>query len=176
MAGLRDTKRSAKTMRKVLSITRGNSAEKKVTGYHRSAVAKKMLRQEKPDLYLDVDGVLLFYHEYNHFLLNFIADNVEKFHRLFWLSAWTHNGDSDQLLKAHPIFEIIQNIKAVKWNELKTEAIDWSRPFVWIEDGILVAEREIFNQRAIAGQNVWEVRPGEWAMNHRENQKCKSKA
>ena len=166
---------NGKKQKKCFSKKLENSAEKKVCGFHRSIVGMKLGNHANPDLYLDVDGVILYHNVYNEWMLKFLSSARLAFSRVFWLSCWTCNGDATTLLKWHPVFKMLEEYKPLVWKNLKTEAIDWSRPFLWIEDGVLPQEREIFNQKAKAGQSLWEVRPGEWAMNARHNQKCKTK-
>lgn len=116
----------------------------------------------KPDLYIDVDGVCLFLNKTeNDWLLILIKANRERFNRLFWLSCWTSNASTKLLYEKHPSFKILEPIKALKWNNNKTEAIDWSVPFIWIEDGITSEEKKIFTKKARSGQHVWETLSGE---------------
>ncbi len=116
---------------------------------------------EKPDLYLDVDGVMLLFgngKEYvNLWLLNLIVKNRGQFDRIFWLSCWTLDGKTDRLLEEHPE---LGDLKAtpLKWQKDKTDAIDWTRPFIWIEDGISEKERKDFNEKGCVWQQVWEIR------------------
>jgi len=56
---------------------------------------------------------------------------------------------------------VLEPITPLKWNNYKTEAIDWTRPFIWIEDGITSEEKEIFKKKAVAGQHIWETLSGE---------------
>lgn len=117
----------------------------------------------KPDLYLDVDGVLLFLDKTENLWLMNLIDAGKKFGlfgKIYWLSAWTCMGTTDQLYREHPTFKRLK-AKPLYWKNLKTEAIDWTRPFIWIEDGVLPEERAVFHLKAIAGQQIWEVRPGE---------------
>ena len=114
-----------------------------------------------PDLYLDVDGVLLFMDKAeNQWLIGMIMRARPFFHRIFWLSCWTSDGKDERLYEEHPSF---RELKAtpLRWNKHKTEALDWARPFIWIEDGLLKEEMEIFKLRAVAGQHVYEITPGE---------------
>ena len=114
-----------------------------------------------PNLYLDVDGVLLFIDQENTWLFNLLLSNKNRFWKIFWLSSWTRNGTDDLLYKYHPKFKLLK-AKPLKWVANKTEAINWKRPFIWLEDGIIEEERRIFNQKATPGQQVWECYPGEW--------------
>ena len=118
----------------------------------------------KPDLYLDVDGVMLHFNpiqeyseEVNVWLLDLLINNRDRFANIYWLSCWTLNANTDQLYLEHELLKVLKAIP-LKWKENKTEAINWNRPFIWIEDGITKEERKIFNEKARIGQQVWEIR------------------
>jgi len=128
----------------------------------------------KPNLYLDVDGVLVFPHKDNptkeyvdQFMFDFIVSSKNLFNRIYWLSCWTKTGNTEQLYGEYPSLRDVESIP-LEWNNLKTNAINWNQPFIWIEDGVLAEERRIFNEKAINGQHIWEVRPGEYAMLNRK--------
>lgn len=113
-----------------------------------------------PDLYLDVDGVLVLKEgEINDWLFRMLWENKDRFARIYWLSTWTRKGDAEDLYERYPTFQLLEGIP-LAWNRFKTEAIDWSRPLVWIEDGILDHERADFYTKSKAGQSIWEVRLG----------------
>jgi hypothetical protein len=118
----------------------------------------------KPDLYIDVDGVMLLFNPQKSFeetpnmwLYDFILANRGRFDRIFWLSAWTFDGTTEQLEQAYPEFLTLQAIP-LKWQRNKTEAIDWSHPFIWLDDQVSDEEQEIFDKKAILGQQIWEIK------------------
>ena len=117
---------------------------------------------EKPDLYIDIDGVILYDRVVNTWLIEFIRRNRDMFGELFWLSCWTCNGKSEELEKRIPEVLALGEVKALPWNENKTEAIDWARPFIWIEDGATTSEMDEFSKKAVSGQQIWNISPGEW--------------
>src|SRR5690349_1793851 len=94
----------------------------------------------KKKLYLDIDGVLL---TNKHTKVAddsslFIIYIVDKFD-CFWLT--THcKGDAGNAIKYlagyfdEKTLKVLTEIKATNWTTLKTEAIDFSHEFVWIED------------------------------------------
>lgn len=102
-------------------------------------------------LYLDIDGVLL--HQDGRVpegAMEFLAWAVVHF-ECHWLT--THcKGDSMTALRylgrhypaeAMPSFEQIQ---ATDWDAMKTEGIDFSQPFFWMEDQPFQAEMATLNQ------------------------------
>ena len=92
------------------------------------------------NLYLDIDGVLLDYAtdgpaENAAIFIDFITSEFD----CHWLT--THcQGDSttavEYLAEYFPP-EVIAKLKVVKptvWRTLKTEGIDFSKPFIWLDD------------------------------------------
>jgi hypothetical protein len=39
--------------------------------------------------------------------------------------------------------KLLEKIKPTQWGELKTDAIDFSQPFLWFDDDLLAEEREV---------------------------------
>lgn len=100
-------------------------------------------------LYIDVDGVLLgkfgfdgdewFQLRPNAIL--FLMKCVERFNCM-WLTAWRHD-DLKALLKALYASGIAEKIGyASNWGSHKIDAVDLTRPFLWIEDGIGERDRQ----------------------------------
>ena len=102
----------------------------------------------KPNIYLDIDGVLLANEK-------FLAPGAEDFieyvitrYTTYWLT--THCMDNDPSLAIEnvgklcrpEIAELLKRIKPLSWNTAKTEAIDFSKPFLWFDDDLYDDERE----------------------------------
>lgn len=99
-----------------------------------------------PNVYLDIDGVLLA-NEHN------AARHLERFleyvtsnYPTYWLT--THcRGDADATVAhlarvfAPRELEYAKRILPTNWTELKTEAIDFSHPFLWFDDDLFPEER-----------------------------------
>lgn len=103
------------------------------------------------NLYLDIDGVLLTKRQK-------AAQGVEQFLRFvtqhfncFWLTTHCRAGEnkavsylaecvSEELL---PTFHLIQ---ATNWHTLKTEAIDFSEDFIWLDDAPFNSEKQVLSQ------------------------------
>lgn len=106
----------------------------------------------KPNIYLDIDGVLLA-NEANLAVgasefIKYATDNFD----VYWLT--THCMDSDP---AHAIDYVqratdedlryyLQEFKPVTWNIAKTEAIDFSKPFLWFDDDCYSGEQEVLKE------------------------------
>ena len=104
---------------------------------------------KKIKLYIDIDGVILKYKG------DQVPKDISKFIRFivanydfYWLT--THcKGDAltaIDYLSEYLIDEdlrLLQQVKPTDWNTLKTEAIDFTSDFYWIDDYALNAEKEI---------------------------------
>lgn len=98
-------------------------------------------------IYLDIDGVLLAneQHAANHAddFIRYIATNYP----VYWLT--THcKGDAEvpvrhisHLFKPNTV-ELLHDIKPTVWQMAKTEAIDFSSPFLWFDDDLFDDERK----------------------------------
>lgn len=93
------------------------------------------------NIYLDIDGVLLandkFVANYAEEFLKYITDN----HTVYWLTTHVH-GDTKWVKEYLGQFfstEAMQCVESIKvtendWDIAKTEAIDFTKPFIWIDD------------------------------------------
>ena len=103
------------------------------------------------NIYLDIDGVILA-NDYNkaNYSDEFIRHLVSKY-PVYWLT--THcKGDAVFTIRFLERFfdeetiKIMKNILPTNWDTLKTEAIDFSKPFLWFDDDLFAQEREILIQ------------------------------
>ena len=112
-------------------------------------------------LYLDIDGVLLGTVDGTPRLANGAGDFIDfvlgKFD-CYWLT--THCKGSVEpvwsYLKTYStddFYRSIQPIKPTRFDVFKTEAIDLSEPFIWIDDSPLSSEIEILDQHGKL--NAW---------------------
>ena len=105
---------------------------------------------KRTKLYLDIDGVLLTKHNTQAAdgaveLIDFILDNFD----CYWLTTHCRDGHADELMKmlseyfSDVIIQKIAIIKPTIWNTLKTEAIDFSSVFYWLDDYVFEAEKKV---------------------------------
>lgn len=99
------------------------------------------------NIYLDIDGVILANdkQEAKHIkeFLKYVTDNYPT----YWLT--THcKGDAEytlghlsRILDPETI-EICKKIKPTNWETSKTEAIDYTQPFLWFDDMLFDFERK----------------------------------
>lgn len=103
------------------------------------------------NIYLDIDGVLMANEQrvsnYHH---EFVDHLVNKY-PVYWLT--THcKGDASFTLNHLKMFfhsetmKLFERIMPTNWETLKTEAIDFSQPFLWFDDDVFTAEKEILKQ------------------------------
>ncbi len=101
------------------------------------------------NLYLDIDGVILGTAspaEDVEALLTLILDCFPA--SAYWLTThcragknrtreWLQGELPDALLN-----RLDRTLQPTDWNTMKTEAIDFSVPFLWLDDGLLWSERD----------------------------------
>lgn len=97
------------------------------------------------NIYLDIDGVILTKDSKPANHLKEFLERTDN-HEVCWLT--THcKGDSEATLNYLSRFfdkEILESLKKVKptnWETLKTDAIDFTKDFVWLDDYLLEAEK-----------------------------------
>lgn len=106
-------------------------------------------------LYLDIDGVLIGRDgKPAEGLVEFLAFATERF-ECYWLT--THcDGDSDQvflyLVGRVPAEAIayIEKIRPTRFGALKTDGIDFSGPFYWLDDTVFASEQAVLRERGAA--------------------------
>ncbi|MEF3691523.1 MAG: hypothetical protein V3574_00520 [Candidatus Moraniibacteriota bacterium] len=105
------------------------------------------------NIYLDIDGVLLkkdgSLAEYFDEFLEFFVDK----HNVFWLTTHCQGRDNNAIWHINQYnevskrsLELLQKIKPTDWQTLKTEGIDFSQDFIWFDDYLLEAEKEILKK------------------------------
>ena len=81
---------------------------------------------------------------------HFISQIIERF-ECFWLTTHCKGNPItaiNYLKEFYPI-EIIENLKIIKptnWDTLKTEAINFNKNFVWLDDNPFEAEKRVLKQ------------------------------
>ena len=123
--------------------------------------------------YIDIDGVLIRNGKKGPELIpQFprIIRYLKKNFDCYWLSTHTRseNGQLGAKEKLAPYLKknrispnILNGIKSTDWRTLKTEAIDFDNPFIWLEDHPLQAEYHICTEKRCLGSIVevnWEKR------------------
>jgi hypothetical protein len=117
-------------------------------------------------LYLDVDGVLLGKADPRESQIvlaagaaEFLTFCIENF-TCFWLTSHCREGDIEPLLNlfsryaAAGFIELARKVVPAPWNTLKTEAIDFSADFYWLDDQQLFMESEIMKKHKASGRFI----------------------
>jgi hypothetical protein len=106
-----------------------------------------------PNIYLDIDGVLLsdettLANHANEFLRKVLTDYPDS---TYWLT--THcQGDATAPIKSFghlfdpDVVELMQKIKPTTWTTFKTFAIDFSVPFVWFDNDLYDGEKQMLTE------------------------------
>ena len=99
-------------------------------------------------LYIDIDGVLLKLRDPHHadYAEEFISYIVEHFD-CYWLT--THTAPTIEYLSEYFTDIVIEKLKFIKptmWGALKTDAIDFSSEFIWLDDYIMNTELSVLKE------------------------------
>jgi hypothetical protein len=123
--------------------------------------------------YIDIDGVLIRNGRRGPRLIpKFprVIRYLKKNFDCYWLTTHVRSGvgSAGALNKLAPYLKkaridpgILEGINPTDWHTLKTEAIDFTEPFIWLEDSPLIAERRICEEKGCLDSIVlvdWEKR------------------
>ena len=102
-------------------------------------------------VYLDIDGVLLTHdHKIPEYLEEFIS-YLMKHHQCYWLTTHCRGGRNrtaeylSQFYSGNTL-AILNQVKKTDWMDLKTEAIDFTSSFVWLDDFPFQSEKQILKK------------------------------
>lgn len=100
------------------------------------------------NIYLDIDGVLITKQclEANH--LTGFLEAATTWHSCHFLSTHCKGNTAHALeylsqVVSDDALNLLERIAPTNWSTLKTEAIDFSAPFIWLDDYAFHAEREV---------------------------------
>lgn len=99
------------------------------------------------NIYFDIDGVLLANDKQPALgVKEFLKYFIDRY-PTFWLT--THCKGDAKYTVSHiesyldkETLELVKMIKATTWSYSKTEAIDFSQPFIWFDDQVFEFEKE----------------------------------
>ena len=108
------------------------------------------------NIYLDIDGVLLtnesnrapYASEFLSYVLEHYPDTT------YWLTTHCQGDATTPIEHVGHLFdaeriELMKKIKPTTWDVAKTDAIDFSRPFLWFDDDCFDFERKILLQHGV---------------------------
>jgi hypothetical protein len=113
----------------------------------------------RPNIYLDIDGVLLANEENLSIgAVEFIKYAVEHFD-VYWLTTHCMRGDPTHAIEylnlaaKEDLRPWLEKFKPVTWSLKKTEAIDFSKPFLWFDDDCFTGEKIDLQEHGVV--NSW---------------------
>ena len=118
--------------------------------------------KQQCDIYFDIDGVLLINEKnaapYASELINYTLDRMPG--SVYWLTTHCWRGENRTYDLLSPVLSgaaagRLHNIKATDWGELKTDAIDFSKPFLWLDDDLYDEERAVLERHGALGSFVY---------------------
>jgi hypothetical protein len=102
---------------------------------------------QKPNIYLDIDGVILANEENLSIgAEEFIKYAVENFD-VYWLTTHCTQSDATHAINyvmragSESLRSHLEKLIPTSWSDNKTEAIDFSKPFLWFDDDCYLAEK-----------------------------------
>ena len=113
----------------------------------------------QPNIYLDIDGVLLANDENLSIgAVEFIKYAIEHFD-VYWLTTHCMDGDPAHAIEylnrasTEDLRPWLEKFKPVTWSLKKTEAIDFSKPFLWFDDDCFSGEKIDLHEHGVF--NSW---------------------
>ncbi len=114
------------------------------------------------NIYLDVDGTII--DKKGKIIENLSEFLIYAFSKgdVYWLTTHCKEGNNEAVLRHIEPFvtseqmDLLKKIKPLKWKTLKTEAIDFTQPFLWFDDYLLEVEKNILKEKGFF--NCW-VKP-----------------
>lgn len=107
------------------------------------------------NFYLDIDGTIITKdHQQAGGLKSFLT-YLHKNGKIYWLTTHCKENNVTKVLSyLKPMlnkenFALIKTITSTSWKTLKTESIDFSQQFIWFDDYILDAEKEVLKRNNV---------------------------
>lgn len=112
------------------------------------------------NIYLDIDGVLVSkYHEPVAGVVEFL-EKITKEHNCFWLTTHCHDGNTSRAVSVlekvyrESILEVANKIKPTVWQTYKTEAIDFTQDFRWLDDYVMLYEENVLKKENVLNKLI----------------------
>ena len=113
------------------------------------------------NIYLDIDGTLLHKDgtpaNYLQEFLEYVINN----HEVYWLTTHCRGGENqavDHMMMGRnlskKVVSLLEKIKPLDWYAFKTEAIDVSKDFIWLDDYLMESEIKILENHGVAHKAV----------------------
>lgn len=106
------------------------------------------------NIYLDIGGVVLANEKNASKHLYPFLEYLVSNHNVYWLTS--HCQGNTQYTLSHlsntlsePFIALLRPVKATTWDNAKTDAIDYSQPFIWFDDELYTEERIELEKRGL---------------------------
>jgi hypothetical protein len=98
------------------------------------------------NVYLDIDGVLLVNGQPSFYVYDFLKYITDSF-SVYWLTTHCRGDCKITMTYLSQYFDqltlkLLKKIKPTNWSLSKTEAIDFTTPFLWFDDYIFDFEKQ----------------------------------
>jgi len=106
-------------------------------------------------IYLDVDGVILANEQHAANYADAFLHHIIQNYPTTWLTTHCMNNDPETVIERlkgllePATLELLTQVRGAKWDLWKTEAIDFSRPFLWFDDDCYAEERMALEQHGV---------------------------
>lgn len=106
------------------------------------------------NIYLDIDGVILDTASPQEDIEAWLNYMLNNFPNIYWLTTHCRGGENQTefWLRGKLPTELVEHmpkcIRATNWGVLKTDAIDFTKPFIWFDDNLMLSERQILEQHS----------------------------
>lgn len=108
------------------------------------------------NVYLNIDGVILGMESPLEDAVEFLRYLLENYpNNTYWLTTHVKDGENNtnySLAGVYPdelVSRMYDVFKVTDWGTLKTDAIDFSQPFVWFDDTLFTAEKQVLEQNGV---------------------------
>jgi hypothetical protein len=112
------------------------------------------------NIYLDVDGVLLTKEGLPAESVADFLEFVTKNHNVYWLTTHCRHGDASALLEylqrklPEAAYRFIQGIRPATWDVMKTDAIDFTKDFLWFDDYLMESEKAVLEKHNCLDKHI----------------------
>lgn len=113
------------------------------------------------NIYLDIDGVFLinkkratpYADEFLQYVINKYPDST------YWLTTHCWQGINRAVQVLSPVLKpetalLLSKVKPTEWGNFKTDAIDFSQPFLWFDDDMFYEEDAVLKQHNVLGSLI----------------------
>jgi len=103
------------------------------------------------NIYLDIDGVIIANNLQPSKHLGEFLKYILEGHNVYWLTTHCKGDSSNTIIYLkqflpNELIKLCEKIKPTNWQTLKTEAIDFSKDFLLLDDYLLGAEKNILKK------------------------------